>query len=164
MTPIPGSSGIRSWRRARPSGLQPVGLGARDTLRLEARLPLYGNDIDDTTTPIEADFKWIIKFKKGDFLGRDVLVKQNEQGITRKLVGFELLDRGIARAHYPILVDGAPAGQVCSGTFAPLLKKSIGTVYLPIAKTAVGTEFEIVIRDKKVRAKVVPSPFYKRDY
>ncbi|MHB8055754.1 MAG: glycine cleavage system aminomethyltransferase GcvT [Candidatus Aminicenantales bacterium] len=164
LDPDPGIIWDSIMEKGTPLGMQPVGLGARDTLRLEARLPLYGNDIDDTTTPIEADFKWIIKFKKGDFLGRDVLVKQNEQGITRKLVGFELIDRGIARAHYPVFVDGAPAGLVCSGTFAPLLRKSIGTVYLPIAKTAVGTEFEILIRDKKVRARVVPSPFYKRDY
>jgi aminomethyltransferase len=147
-----------------PLGLQPVGLGARDTLRLEAKLPLYGNDIDDTTTPLECDFKWIVKFKKGDFLGRDVLVKQNEQGITRKLVGFELVDKGIARPHYPVFVDGASAGQVASGTFSPLFKKSIGLVYLPIARTAIGTEFEIGIRDKKARAVVVPTPFYKRNY
>jgi aminomethyltransferase len=164
LDPDPGIIWDSIMEKGTPLGLQPVGLGARDTLRLESRLPLYGNDIDDTTTPIEADFKWIIKFKKGDFLGRDVLVKQNEQGITRKLVGFELLDRGIARSHYPIFIDGTPAGLVCSGTFAPLLKKSIGTVYLPIGKSAVGTEFEIGIREKKVRARVVPSPFYKRNY
>jgi len=148
----------------KPHGLQPVGLGARDTLRLEAKLPLYGNDIDDTTTPLEADFKWIVKFKKGEFLGRDVLVRQNEQGISRKLVGFELVDRGIARPHYPVYVGGVQAGQVASGTFSPLFKKSLGLVYLPIGQTAVGTEFEIGIRDKRVRAKVVPTPFYKRDY
>ena len=123
-TPIPARSGTRSSRAGKPLGLQPVGLGARDTLRLEAKLPLYGNDIDDTTTPLEADFKWIVKFKKGDFLGRDVLVSQNEQGITRKLVGFELVDRGIARPHYPDLRRTArPAGQVASGTFSPLLQE-----------------------------------------
>jgi len=148
----------------KPQGLQPIGLGARDTLRLEAKLPLYGNDIDDKTTPLEADFKWIVKFKKAEFLGRDVLVAQNEKGITRKLVGFELVDRGIARPHYPIFLGGAPAGHVASGTFSPLFKKSIGLVYLPIDKAAVGTEFEIGIRDKKAKAVVVPTPFYKRDY
>jgi len=148
----------------RPQGLSPVGLGARDTLRLEAKLPLYGNDIDDTTTPLEADFAWIIKFKKGDFLGRDVLVRQQAEGIRRKLVGFEVRDRGIARPHYPIFLNGAPAGQVCSGTFSPLFKKSIGLVYLPAAQSAVGTEFEIGIRDKRVKAVVVPTPFYKRNY
>jgi aminomethyltransferase len=148
----------------KPHGLQPVGLGARDTLRLEAKLPLYGNDIDDTTTPLEADFKWIVKFKKGDFLGRDVLAAQDEQGITRKLVGFELLDRGIARPHYPVFIEGRPVGQVASGTFSPFFKKSIGLVYLPIDKAVIGAEFEIGIRDKKARAAVVRTPFYKRDY
>jgi aminomethyltransferase len=148
----------------KPQGLQPVGLGARDTLRLESKLPLYGNDIDDTTTPLEADFKWIVKFKKPAFLGRDVLAAQNEKGITRKLVGFELVDRGIARPHYPVFLGGAQIGQVASGTFSPLFRKSIGLVYLPIDKTAVGTEFEIGIRDKKAKAVVVPTPFYKRDY
>ena len=164
LDPDPGILWDAIMEAGRPHGIQPVGLGARDTLRLEAKLPLYGNDIDDTTTPLEADFKWIVKFKKGDFLGRDVLVRQNEQGITRKLVGFELVDRGIARPHYPVFLGGAPAGQVASGTFSPLFKKSIGLVYLPIGKAAVGTEFEIGLRDKKAKAVVVQTPFYKRDY
>jgi aminomethyltransferase len=148
----------------KPHGLQPVGLGARDTLRLEAKLPLYGNDIDDTTTPLEADFKWIVKFKKPAFLGREVLAAQNEKGVDRKLVGFELVDRGIARPHYPVFLEGKQTGLVASGTFSPLFKKSIGLVYLPIDKAAVGTEFEIGIRDKRAKAVVVPTPFYKRDY
>jgi aminomethyltransferase len=148
----------------KPHGLQPVGLGARDTLRLEAKLPLYGNDIDDTTTPLEADFKWIVKFKKPAFLGRDVLTAQNEKGVGRKLVGFELVDRGIARPHYPVFLEGTQTGLVASGTFSPLFKKSIGLVYLPSDKAVIGTEFEIGIRDKKVRAVVVPTPFYKKDY
>jgi aminomethyltransferase len=164
LDPDPGILWDAMIESGKPHGLLPVGLGARDTLRLEAKLPLYGNDIDDTTTPLEADFKWIVKFKKGDFLGRDVLVKQNERGIGRKLVGFELVDKGIARPHYPVFVDGAPYGHVASGTFSPLFRKSIGLVYLPIAKTSVGTEFEIGIRDKRVRARVAPAPFYKRDY
>lgn len=146
----------------RKFGILPVGLGARDTLRLEARLPLYGNDIDDTTTVLEADLKWIVKFKKGDFLGKDVLEKQLADGLKRKIVGFEVVDKGIARPHYPVFVKGQPVSQVASGTFAPFLKKAIGTVYLPIEATEVGTEFEVGIRDKRVRAKVVPSPFYKR--
>jgi aminomethyltransferase len=164
LDPEPGILWDAIMEKGAPLGLQPVGLGARDTLRLEAKLPLYGNDIDDTTTPLECDFKWIVKFKKGDFLGREVIVRQNEQGLTRKWVGFELLDKGIARPHFPVLVDGRPYGQVASGTYSPLFKKSIGFVYLPIAKTAVGTEFEIGIRDKKARAVVVATPFYKRDY
>lgn len=140
----------------------PIGLGARDTLRLEAKLPLYGNDIDDTTTVLEADLKWIVKFKKGDFLGKPVLEKQLAEGLKRKIVGFEVVDKGIARPHYPVFVGGAQVSQVASGTFAPFLKKAIGTAYLPIEATAVGTEFEVGIRDKRVRAKVVPAPFYKR--
>jgi aminomethyltransferase len=164
LDPDPGILWDAIMEKGAPLGLQPVGLGARDTLRLEAKLPLYGNDIDDTTTPLECDFAWIVKFNKGDFLGRDVLVRQKEQGLTRKLVGFEVKDKGIARPHYPVFVGGVPAGHVASGTFSPLFKKSIGLVYLPIAKTAAGTEFEIGIRDKKVKADVVPTPFYKRDY
>jgi aminomethyltransferase len=140
----------------------PVGLGARDTLRLEAKLPLYGNDIDDTTTVLEADLKWIVKFKKGDFLGKPVLEKQLAEGLRRKIVGFNLVDKGIARPHYPVFVKGTQVSQVASGTFAPFLKTSIGTAYLPIEATEVGTEFEVGIRDKRVRARVVPTPFYKR--
>jgi aminomethyltransferase len=148
----------------RSLGIQPIGLGARDTLRLEAKLMLYGNDIDDKTTILEADLKWIVKFKKGAFLGSDVLLKQSEEGIRRKIVGFDLLDRGIARPHYPVFIGGEKAAEVRSGTFAPFLKKSIGLVYLPVEKTEIGTEFEIGIRDKKVRARVIPTPFYKRNY
>jgi aminomethyltransferase len=164
LDPDPGLIWDALMDKGAPLGLQPVGLGARDTLRLEAKLPLYGNDIDDTTTPLEADFKWIVKFKKGDFLGRDVLARQNEAGLRRKLVGFELAGRGVARPHYPVFLDGAPAGHVSSGTFSPFLKKSIGLVYLPLEKTAVGTEFDIGIRDQRVKARVIPTPFYKRDY
>lgn len=145
-----------------PLGLLPVGLGARDTLRLEAKLMLYGNDITDKTTVLEADLKWIVKFQKGDFLGKTVLEKQLAEGLTKKLVGFELVDRGIARPHYPAYVGGTKVADVCSGTFAPFLKKPIGLVYLPIGATAVGTEFTIGIRDKLVQARVVPTPFYTR--
>jgi aminomethyltransferase len=148
----------------KPDGLKPVGLGARDTLRLEAKLMLYGNDIDETTTVLEADLKWIVKFNKGVFLGREALLKQSEVGIRRKIVGFELLDKGIARPHYPVFIGGAQASEVRSGTFSPFLKRSIGLVYLPIDKAEVGTEFEIGIRDKRTRAVVVPTPFYKRSY
>jgi aminomethyltransferase len=146
----------------REHGLLPVGLGARDTLRLEAKLMLYGNDIDETTTVLEADLKWIVKFKKGDFLGREALQKQLAAGLRRKIVGFELADRGIPRPHYPVYAEGIPVGQVTSGTFAPYLKKSIGLTYLPIELTQVGSEIEIGIRDRRAKAKVVPTPFYKR--
>ncbi|MCI4445487.1 MAG: glycine cleavage system aminomethyltransferase GcvT [Candidatus Aminicenantes bacterium] len=149
--------------RGTPLGLLPVGLGARDTLRLEAKLMLYGNDITDKTTVLEADLKWIIKFQKGDFLGRAVLEKQLQEGLKRKLVGFEMVDKGIARPHYPVFIRGEKVSEVCSGTFAPFLKKAIGLVYLPIDSTEIGTEFEIGIRDKKLKARVIPTPFYKRE-
>lgn len=144
-------------------GIVPVGLGARDTLRLEAGMALYGNDIDDSHTVLEADLGWILKLKKGDFLGRDVLLKQKEEGIKRKLVGFELVERGIARHGYPVYADGSEYSTVTSGTFAPFLKKPIGMTYLPIEKCGPGTEFEIGIRGKRVKAKVVETPFYKRN-
>ncbi len=144
-------------------GLLPIGLGARDTLRLEAKLMLYGNDIDETTTVMEADLKWLVKFKKGDFLGKEVLLKQSEEGIKRKIIGFELLERGIARPHYPVFIRGEKVSEVNSGSYSPFLKKSIGLTYLPIEYTEVGTEFEIGIRDKRTKAKVVQTPFYKRE-
>ena len=149
--------------RGEPLGLQPVGLGARDTLRLEAKLMLYGNDISDKTTVLEADLKWIVKFQKGDFLGKSVLEKQLAEGLKKKLVGFELIDKGIARPHYPVYIGGQKVSEVCSGSYGPYVKKAIGLVYLPIEFTAIGTELEIGIRDKMVKARVVPTPFYKRE-
>jgi aminomethyltransferase len=160
--PDPGRLWEAILGQGKPYGLLPVGLGARDTLRLEAKLMLYGNDIDDTTTVLEADLKWVVKFKKGDFLGRDALLKQSEAGITRKIVGFELRDKGIARPHYPVYVGGTQVSQVCSGTFAPFLRKSIGLAYLPVEQTAVGTAFEIGLRGQRAKAEVVSTPFYKR--
>ncbi|MCP5108045.1 MAG: glycine cleavage system aminomethyltransferase GcvT [bacterium] len=144
-------------------GFLPAGLGCRDTLRLEAGMCLYGNDIDDSHTVLEAGLGWILKLKKGDFIGREALLKQKEEGLTRKLVGFELNDRGIARHGYPVYVDGKEYGIVASGTFSPFLKKSVGTAYLPLDKCEVGTGFEIGIRNKTVSAKVVEMPFYKRN-
>ena len=144
------------------SGLVPVGLGARDTLRLEATLMLYGNDIDETTTMLEAGLGWLVKFNKGDFLGRNVLLSQKEGGIRRKLVGFEILGAEIARPHYPVFIEGQKVSEVTSGSYAPYLKKNIGLAYLPIEHTEVDTEFEIGIRQKKVKAKAVSTPFYKR--
>jgi aminomethyltransferase len=145
-----------------PLGLLPIGLGARDTLRLESKLMLYGNDISDKTTVLEADLKWIVKLQKGDFLGKPVIEKQLAEGLTRKLVGFEMAEPGIARPHYPVYYGGRKVGEVASGTFSPLLKKAIGLVYLPIEGTADGSEFEIEIRGKRTKARVVPTPFYKR--
>ncbi|MCJ7679109.1 MAG: glycine cleavage system aminomethyltransferase GcvT [Candidatus Aminicenantes bacterium] len=141
----------------------PIGLGARDTLRLESCLMLYGNDIDDTTTVLEAGLSWLIKFKKGEFLGRSVLLKQNEEGVTRRITGFEIVGRGIARSHYPVFVEGEKVSEVTSGTYSPYLKKSIGLAYLPIGSTLEGTELQIEIRGKRTDAVVVPIPFYKRE-
>jgi len=149
--------------RGKAFGLLPIGLGARDTLRLEATLMLYGNDIDDTTTVLEAGLSWLVKFKKGDFLGREALLKQKEEGLQRKLVGFDIIGRGIARPHYPVFVQGEKTSEVTSGTYSPYLKKSIGLAYLPIHFTETDTVIEIEIRGKRVEAKVVPLPFYKRD-
>jgi len=139
-----------------------VGLGARDTLRLEAKLMLYGNDIDETTTVLEAGLGWLVKFKKGEFLGREALLKQKEEGITKKIIGFEIKERGIARAQYPVFIKGEKVSGVTSGSFSPYLKKAIGLTYLPLEYTEVGTEFEVGIRDNRIKARVVPTPFYKR--
>jgi aminomethyltransferase len=139
----------------------PCGLGARDTLRLEAKMALYGNDIDDTVTPLEADLGWIVKMNKGEFEGREALAKQKAAGLTRKLVGFDLLDRGIARHGYEVR-SAAGRGVVTSGIPSPTLGKSIGLAFLPIADTAVGTEFHVDLRGRPARARVVETPFYKR--
>ncbi len=145
-------------------GLLPIGLGARDTLRLEANLMLYGNDIDETTTVLEAGLSWLVKFKKGDFLGREVLFRQKEEGLRRKICGFEVLGRGIARPHYSVFINGEKVSEVNSGSYSPYLKKSIGLTYLPIEHTKEGTEFAVEIRGSFVEARVIPLPFYKRDY
>lgn len=161
----PPGEAVRLWKRVLEAGagkIAPAGLGCRDTLRLEAKMVLYGNDIDDTTTVLEADLEWIIKWEKGDFIGRSVLMKQKQNGTERKLVGFELIDRGIARHGHEGYIQGRKVGAVTSGTFAPYLKKAIGLIYLPAENAAIGQEFEIDVRGKKLRARVIPTPFYKR--
>jgi aminomethyltransferase len=145
----------------RPEGALPCGLGARDTLRLEAKMALYGNDIDDTVTPWEADLGWIVKLSKGDFIGRDALVAQRQGEVPRKLVGFEMVDRGIARHGYPAKTM-AGEGVVTSGTHSPTLGKPIGLALLPAAAASIGTAFQIDIRGRSAAARVVPTPFYKR--
>jgi len=146
----------------RPHGLQPCGLGARDTLRLEARMPLYGNDLDDTTTPLEAGLGGIARLAKGEFIGRSALERQKKEGVTRSLAGFEMVDRGIARHDYAVRHEGRPVGRVTSGTFAPFLKKNIGLAYVPPALAAVGSRFSVVIRERDAAAVVVETPFYRR--
>jgi len=148
-----------------PFGLKPIGLGARDTLRLEAKMALYGNDIDDTTTAYEADLGWIVKLNSGDFIGRERLLEQKERGLDRlerKLVGFEMEGRAIARPGYPVLRDGAQVGRVTSGTFVPFLEKSIGLAYVPPEMWEPGSRLEIGVRKRVEPARVVPTPFYKR--
>ncbi|HZS48738.1 MAG TPA: glycine cleavage system aminomethyltransferase GcvT [Blastocatellia bacterium] len=146
----------------REEGIKPAGLAARNTLRLEAKMALYGNDIDNTTTVLEADLGWICKINKGEFMGRDVLANQKEHGTARKLIGFEVLDRAPVRDHYPIVMGGKEIGVVTSGSPAPYLKKNIGMAYLPTESSSVGTEFSVVVRGREVPAKVVQTPFYKR--
>lgn len=147
----------------RDDGLVPVGLGARDTLRLEARLSLYGNEIDETTNPLEAGLGWSVKLDKPEFVGRRALLEVKERGLTRKLVGFEVLGRGVARQGYPLLsVDGRTVGICTSGGPSPTLGKNIGLGYLPVELSDVGTAFRVDCRGKIVDAVVVKTPFYKR--
>ncbi len=143
-------------------GVTLAGLGCRDSLRLEVAYPLYGNDIDDQTTPLEAGLGWIVKMKKDDFVGKAALAEQKAKGLSRKLVGFRLTEKGFPRQHMPVLVDGAPLGEVRSGTVSPSTGQAIGTCYLPLAKSAVGTSFAIDIRGKAVPAEVVATPFWTR--
>jgi aminomethyltransferase len=146
----------------RGEGLLPCGLGARNTLRLEASMCLYGHEIDDTTTVWEAQLGWICKPNKGDFLGREALLAQKRDGVRRLLVGFEMLDPPIARDGYAVRIGGIEAGRVTSGSPAPFLKKNIGMAYVPAESSAAGTEIQIAIRANEARAKIVPTPFYKR--
>lgn len=153
----------RLLTRGGDQGLLPAGLGARDTLRLEAAMALYGHEIDDSTTPIEAGLDWVVKLAKGDFLGREILAAQKQEGTERKLVGFAVTGRGIARQGYEVLADDAEVGRVTSGSFSPTLEKAIGMAYVPVALADPGTEIQIRVRKNLVPAMVVPLPFYKRD-
>ncbi|MFZ9719485.1 MAG: glycine cleavage system aminomethyltransferase GcvT, partial [Chitinophagaceae bacterium] len=147
------------FEAGKTAGIKPCGLGARDTLRLEKGFCLYGNDIDDTTSPLEAGLGWITKFTK-DFTAKDIFQKQKAEGLTRKLVGFEMLDRGIPRHDYKIKdAAGNEIGKVTSGTQSPSLQKAIGLGYVTIAHAAVDTEIYVEVRDKLLRAKVVKVPF-----
>jgi aminomethyltransferase len=144
------------------AGVVPAGLGARDTLRLEASMRLYGNDMDETATVVEADLGWIVGWKKDSFIGSDVLKRQKTEGTARKLVGFEMRDRAIARHGYDVYFGDDKAGVVTSGTQTPFLKKAIGMAYLPSDRLAPGTEFDVDVRGRRAKAVVVPMPFYKR--
>ncbi|HVI70498.1 MAG TPA: glycine cleavage system aminomethyltransferase GcvT [Pyrinomonadaceae bacterium] len=145
-----------------PTGVLPCGLAARNTLRLEAGMALYGNDIDDTTTLLEANLGWICKLDKGDFIGREALAQQKQEGVKRKLVGFEVTERGIARDHQDVVINGERVGQVTSGSPAPFLKKNIGLAYVPVEFANVGQQIQVDVRGKLVGAQIVKTPFYKR--
>jgi aminomethyltransferase len=143
-------------------GIKPCGLGARNTLRLESAMALYGHEIGPSISPLEAGLGWIVKTEKGDFIGRDALMRQKERGITRKLVGFEMRGRGIGRDAYEVHVDGSPAGWVTSGSPSPTLNKNLGLCYVPLNRATLGQKIEVVIRNQAVEAEIVPTPFYKR--
>jgi aminomethyltransferase len=154
------------WRRLLEAGadrgIAPAGLGARDTLRLEAAMALYGHEIDETTTPFEAGLAWVVKLDKGDFLGRAALAAQQERGLARKLVGFEVQGRGIARQGHAVVSDGQTVGTVTSGTWSPTFEKALGMAYVPVELSAPGTALALEVRGKAVPAVVVEMPFYRR--
>jgi aminomethyltransferase len=160
------AGGPRLWdallEAGRPERLQPCGLGARDSLRLEMAYRLYGQDMDDGTTPLEAGLGWVVKLDKGDFVGREAMLRQKEQGLSRKLVGFVLTEAGIARHGYPVLQEGRKVGEVTSGTRSPTLLIPIGLAYVPPALAAEGTTFAVEIRGRAAAARVVKTPFYVR--
>jgi aminomethyltransferase len=156
----------RIWNRlleqGSDAGLIPAGLGARDTLRLEAGMALYGHEIDDTTTPWEAGLGWVVKLDKGEFIGRRALAEQKEAGVARKLVGFEVKGRGIAREGHPVCIGDEIVGRVTSGTYSPTFEKALGMAYVPVAAAEPGTGIEIEVRNRRLAAEVVRLPFYKR--
>jgi aminomethyltransferase len=160
----PASQGAEIWsallEAGAPHGIKPIGLGARDTLRLEMGFALYGNDITAETTPLQAGLGWIVKLNKGDFIGREALAKERAEGIKRRLVGLEMIDRGVARAHYHILVNGQVVGEMTSGTVSPSLHKAIGLGYVRTEYAKVATALQIDIRGKPAQARVASTPFY----
>ncbi|MFL5565737.1 MAG: glycine cleavage system aminomethyltransferase GcvT [Gemmatimonadaceae bacterium] len=159
---FPAEHAPKIWSALTKSGdVTPAGLGARDSLRLEMGMALYGNDLDDTTTPLEASLGWLVKMKKGDFVGRDALAKQKAEGVKRKLVGFTTTERAFPRHGYPVFANGKASGEVRSGTMSPTLGIPIGTAYVPPESAAEGSPLEIEIRGKRVPATVQKMPFYK---
>jgi aminomethyltransferase len=156
----------RLWNEILEAGkefaIKPCGLGARNTLRLEAKMALYGHEIHASITPFEAGLDWIVKLDKGDFVGRAALVRQKQQGVRRMLAGFEMRGRGIGRDGYEVRVDGVPAGWVTSGSPSPSLNKNIGLCFLPVAQAHTGQAIEVVVRSQPVAAVTVETPFYKR--
>lgn len=162
---VPPEQAVSVWdalfEAGRPEGIAPAGLAARNTLRLEMRYPLYGNDIDEQHTPLEAGLSWIVKFGTG-FIGEEALLRQKQAGPSRRLAGFELAEPGIIRDGYPVHLEGAEVGRVTSGGYAPSLEKSIGLAYLPVSHSAAGQSLAVDIRGKMRQAKVVETPFYRK--
>ena len=163
---VPPAKAAQVWqailRAGEDAGVVPAGLGARDTLRLEASMRLFGNDMDETTTVLEAGLGWIVGWKKDAFNGADALRAQKARGVERTLVGFEMVDRAIARHGYPVVVDGARVGTVTSGTQTPYLKKAIGMAYVPTAVAEPDRQIHVEVRGRQAAARIVPMPFYKR--
>jgi glycine cleavage system T protein (aminomethyltransferase) len=163
---VPPAEASRIWHlvmdAGKEFGIKPCGLGARNTLRLEAKMALYGHEIDASLTPLEADLGWIVKLDKGDFVGREALLKQRDSGLRRKLIGFEMCGRGIGRDGYEVFLDGFAAGWVTSGSPSPTLNKNIGLCYLPTQQSVPGKNIQIMIRNQPVDAVTVETPFYKR--
>ena len=163
---ISPSESVRLWNtlldRGRGAGLRPAGLGARNTLRLEAGYPLYGHELDETITLLEAGLGWICKLQKGAFIGREALLRQKREGLRRRLVGLEMMSRAIARDGYPLFVGQEQVGAVTSGSVAPFLKKNIALAYVPVESSEAGTTLEVGIRARREPARIVPLPFYKR--
>ena len=153
---------LETGRFGEPDGILPAGLAARNTLRLESGMSLYGHELDDDITPLESGLGWITKFQKGDFIGRDELEKLKEKGVRRKLVGFEMVDRGIARDGFDVYINDEKVGVVTSGSPAPFLKKNIGFAFLPVEFANIGQEIKIDVRGKLLTAAVIETPFYRR--
>lgn len=163
---IPAAAAVALWNRllevGKVDGLMPIGLGARDTLRLEKGYALYGHELSSTITPLEAGLGWIVKLDKGDFVGRDALVKQKAAGLPRKLVGLAMEERGIPREGYPVYVGDRQVGSVTSGTMSPSLKNGIALALVESASAVLDSELLISVRDRKLRARIVKPPFVKK--
>jgi aminomethyltransferase len=160
---VPPQGARKLWDTLLEKGVVPCGLGARDSLRLEVAYRLYGNDMDEEHTPLEAGLGWIVKLDKpGGFIGSDALIRQKQEGLKRKLVGFKVTGKGIARQGYPVLREGQRAGEVTSGTMSPVLKEAIGLAYVPMALSKEGSAFDVEIRGKPVPAQVVKTPFVEK--
>jgi len=154
---------LEAGNHGMPEGVLPCGLAARNTLRLESAMALYGHEINETTTLLEANLGWICKLNKGEFIGRAALAEQKEKGVKRRLVGFEMTERGIARDEQELLINGERKGYVTSGSPAPFLKKNIGMAYVPVEFANEGQEIQIDVRGRAIGAKIVKTPFYKRE-